>query len=98
MIAVLPMWMRDLVDAWPLVMAVLAFVGWLVRSIYKVLRKLDKLDKLDEIERIVRHHLGPNGETPPMWRRMERLEMAHDIETPAMAPELRERYPKDGAA
>jgi hypothetical protein len=29
---------------------------------------------------LVRHHLGPNGETTPMHQRMARLERAHDIE------------------
>ena len=60
----------------------------MIRSSWRFVKNVDEtLTVTKETHHLVRHHLGPNGDTPPLHkrvarieRRMVRLEAAHDIE------------------
>lgn len=70
------------------VIGALYAVGRLIRSSWRFVKNVDEtLTVTKETHHLVRHHLGPNGLTPPLHtrvagieRRMVRLEAAHDIE------------------
>ena len=75
MIATLPPWLQDLKDAWPMVLSVVAAVGWAWRQIR---RKV--FDQIAKTQKLVEYHLGPNGRTTPIHVRLDALEKAHNIE------------------
>ena len=73
--ATLPPWLQDLKDAWPMVVSVVAAVGWAWRQIR---RKV--FEPIAKTQRLVEYHLGPNGTTTPIHKRLIALEKAHQIE------------------
>lgn len=75
MIARLAPWLQDLKDAWPMVVSIVAAVGWAWRQIR---RKV--FDPIAETQKLVEYHLGPNGKTTPIHVRLIALERAHNIE------------------
>lgn len=75
MIAVLPPWLQDLKDAWPMVISV---VGVLVAAWRQIRRKV--FDPIAKTQKLVEYHLGPNGKTTPVHVRLIALEKAHSIE------------------
>lgn len=75
MIATLPPWLQDLKDAWPMVLSVVAAVGWAWRQIR---RKV--FDPIAKTHKLVEYHLGPDGRTTPIHVRLIALGKAHNIE------------------
>jgi hypothetical protein len=75
MIAVLPPWLQDLKEAWPMVISV---VGVLVAAWRQIRRKV--FDPIAKTQKLVEYHLGPNGKTTPIHVRLIALEHAHNIE------------------
>ena len=71
MIAKLPAALQDVIDAWPLVLGVIALIGWVGRRQRAWVR---------EIRHLVRYHLGPNGETKALHKRVSDIEKANGIE------------------
>lgn len=75
MIATLPPWLQDLKDAWPMVLSTVAAVGWARRQIR---RKV--VEPIVRTEKLVAYHLGPNGNTKPIHKRLKSLEKANGID------------------
>lgn len=73
------------------VVGALYAVGRVIRTSWRFIRNVDEtLSITKETHHLVRHHLGPNGQTPPLHRRvsdlgkrMRVLEEVHGVETPA---------------
>lgn len=86
MIAKLPEGVQNLVDAWPLIAAFFAFVGWLMRRQRAWTRQniSDPIEKLRTESAATRHlvsyHLGPNGTTKALHHRVSDIERANGIE------------------
>lgn len=93
MIAVLPALVRDLVDAWPLIVGAVALVGWLLRRqrawvvehisdpISELRRRQDTIGaEVTATTHLVRYHLGPNGTTKALHHRVADIERANGIE------------------
>ena len=62
-----------------LVAAVLGLLGGLLRLAAKANRIIDTTETS---AKLIRYHLGPNGDTPPIHKRIAELERVHDIEPP----------------
>lgn len=75
MIATLPPWLQDLKDAWPIVLSVIAALGWAWRQIRR-----NVMDPIQKTQKLVEYHLGPNGRTKPIHRRLIALERANGID------------------
>ena len=96
MIAKLPELVRDLTDAWPLVLGAVGLVSWISRR-QRAWAKRTISDPIDELRtrqaniatevsqtaHLVAHHLGPNGDNERMCLRVARIEKAAGIEAPA---------------
>lgn len=64
-----------------LVPAVLMGTVWLIRQAGRLVRKIDAIGvDLAEVKKVTKHHLGPNGDTPPIHSRLRAIEAAHDLE------------------
>lgn len=80
MFAQLPVWLRDLVDAWPLVLGIIAGVSWARRRENEWIKKhvADPIAAIQadvtETRHLVTYHLGPNGGAKPLHNRVEDLE------------------------
>lgn len=94
MIGTLPMWAQDVMDLWPLWAAIGSLIGaWIVWSLRTWL-KVNVADPIAQVRRhqdrhgeelaatrhLVQYHLGPNGKTKPMHRRVADIERANGIE------------------
>lgn len=62
-----------------LISALLALIGGLLRLAKKANRIIDTTE---QSAKLIRYHLGPNGDTPPIHRRLAQLERVHDLEPP----------------
>lgn len=62
-----------------LVAAILGLFGVLWRLAAKANHIIDTTENSSKL---IRYHLGPNGDTPPIHRRIAELERAHNIEPP----------------
>lgn len=76
MVATLPVWLQDMKDAWPMVLSILAALGWVWRQI-----RLKVMDPIAKTQKLVEYHLGPNGKTKPIHRRLIALEKANGIDS-----------------
>lgn len=80
MFAQLPVWLRDLVDAWPLVLGIIAGVSWARRRQHEWTKEhiADPIAALQadvtETRHLMTYHLGPNGETKPLHCRVKDVE------------------------
>lgn len=81
MMATLPPWLQDLKDAWPMVVTIggVAVAAW-----RQIRRKV--FDPIAKTQKLVEYHLGPNGTTTPIHRRLSALEHAHNIEHDEVQP------------
>lgn len=93
MIAKLPIWLQDTIDAWPLILGLVGLVGWIGRR-QRAWTKAHISDPISELRRrqdqtgievtatahLVRYHLGPNGEAKALHRRVSDIERANGIE------------------
>jgi hypothetical protein len=84
--------------AWAsLIIPIFTFLVVLIQRLTRLLDKVDDLtatttslsevvddaaDATAETQRIVRHHLGPNGDTTPIRARLSQLERANGITPP----------------
>lgn len=75
MIARLAPWLQDTVDAWPLVTSIALLLGWAWRQIRR-----NVMDPIAKTQKLVEYHLGPNGNTKPIHRRLIALEKANGID------------------
>lgn len=93
MIAKLPTFLQDIADAWPLILGVVAAVGWAGRRqrqwtkehisdpIHELRRRQDQTGiEVTATAHLVRYHLGPNGEAKALHRRVSDIERANGIE------------------
>ena len=93
MIGKLPAFMQDMVDAWPLILGVIAGIGWIGRRqrqwtkehvsdpIHELRRRQDGIGtEVSATSHLVRYHLGPNGETKALHHRVSDIERANGIE------------------
>jgi hypothetical protein len=90
-LAAVPVWLEDtgkIAGAVVALIGALYGIGRVIRSSWRFVKNVDEtLTVTKQTHHLVRHHLGPNGSTPPLHtrvagieRRMVRLEAAHDIE------------------
>lgn len=93
MIAKLPTILQDMVDAWPLILGIIALFGWIGRR-QRAWTKEHISDPIHELRKrqaetgkevrdtghLVRYHLGPNGETKALHKRVGDIERANGIE------------------
>lgn len=93
MIAKLPVWMQDMVDAWPLILGMFALFGWIGRRerawtkehisdpISELRRRQDGIGtEVSATSHLVRYHLGPNDTTKALHHRVSDIEKANGIE------------------
>lgn len=68
------------VGAWvAIILPLLAVMTGLWRLAVKANRIIETTE---QSAKLIRYHLGPNGSTPPIHRRLAELERVHDIEPP----------------
>ena len=93
MIAKLPTIMQDVIDAWPLILGIVALFGWIGRRerawtkehisdpIHELRRRQDGIGtEVSATSHLVRYHLGPNGTTKALHKRVSDIERANGIE------------------
>lgn len=73
MIATLPPWLQDLGNAAPALTLVGIVAGLVMRTWRKFMLE-NVSNPIEELRKYVYFHLGPNGSTTPVHKRLERME------------------------